>query len=71
MEFDPSLNGLIGAVELAGNLGNGTTLLENLFDSGALNGNGITRLFFRHRGMVEKILMENSITPLSEKTHRL
>ena len=52
MEFDPSLNGLSGAVELAGDLGNGTTLLENLFDGGALKGKGITRLFFRHRGMM-------------------
>ena len=51
MEFDPSLDGLVGAVELSCDLGDGTSLLEHLFDGGALNGEGITRLFFRHCGL--------------------
>ena len=69
MKFDPSLNGLVGAVELAGNLGDGMTLLENLFDGGALNGNRVTGLCFRHDrfGNGKGIVMNDSTIPLSEK----
>ena len=44
MEFDPSLNGLIGAVELTCGESDGTTLMKNLFDGGTLNGNRVTGL---------------------------
>jgi hypothetical protein len=50
MEADPSLDGLVGAVELPGDLGDGTTVVKNLFDGGALSGKGITMLFLRHSG---------------------
>jgi hypothetical protein len=54
MLFDPSLDGLIGAVELSCDLGDRVSLLEDLFDGGALNGEGVTRLFFRHGGFWKK-----------------
>jgi len=69
MEFDPSLDGLIGAVELSCDLGDGTSLVENLFDGGALSGKRVTRLFFRHCGLWNEkgIVMDDPTIPLSEK----
>ena len=51
MEFDPSLDGLLGAVELSRDLGDGNVMLEHLFDGGALGSKRVTRLLFLHRGL--------------------
>jgi hypothetical protein len=69
MEFDPSLDGLIGAVELSCDVGDGNVMMQDLFDGGALGGNGIMRLFFRHRGFWngKGIVRDDSTIPLSEK----
>ena len=49
MLFDPSLNGLIRTAKLPGNLGDGSVMMQNLFDGGTLDGETITRLFLGHR----------------------
>jgi hypothetical protein len=48
METDPSLDGLVGAVELSGDLSDGSMMTDDLFDGGALSGKGIMALFLRH-----------------------
>jgi hypothetical protein len=48
MLFDPPLDGLVGAVELSSDLGDGTTLVKYLLDGRTLNIRRITRLFLGH-----------------------
>jgi hypothetical protein len=48
METDPSLDGLLGATELACNLGDGSVMTDDLLDGTALNRWRIARLLFRH-----------------------
>jgi hypothetical protein len=69
MEFDPALDGLVGTVQLSGDLGDGNAVMETLFDGGTLNGNGITRLLLGHNGfwIGKGIVMDDSTVPISEK----
>ena len=73
IEFDPSLDGLVGAVELSCDLGDGTSLLEHLFDGGALSVKRVTRLFFRHDGFRNEkgIVMDDSTITISEKMYQI
>jgi hypothetical protein len=54
MLLDPSLYGRVGAVELAGNFGDGTTVMNNLSDGTALSRKRITYLLFPHGQIVER-----------------
>jgi len=54
-------------MELLGNLDDGSVMTDNLYNGVALNGKGITRLFFWHGSIREGkgILMKEATKPLS------
>jgi hypothetical protein len=69
MFVDPIFDGLRRAVQLPSDLGNGSMMVNNLFDGMALNGDIIARDFFRH--WKRKGIWENVTKTLSTKKRNL
>lgn len=68
MPFDPSLNGLRGAVELPSDLRDGMMMTKNLFNGVALNIGIVARLLFQHGRMLEVWRIRNESTKLLSTT---